>query len=165
VECAIVYPLTFLLLLGILVGAIAVFRYQEVASLARQGARYASTHGAQFRKDTGLSSNGNPGSPGTQASPTTANGFLMYQASTTVGANTSWSQTIYDNAVAPNLVALDTSALNCRVGWTPVINLPNNPDNWPGSTVSVTVSYTITPEFPFLNPITVSSTSTMQITN
>jgi hypothetical protein len=30
-----------------------VFRYQEVASLAREGARYASVHGAQYAKVSG----------------------------------------------------------------------------------------------------------------
>jgi Flp pilus assembly protein TadG len=53
-ECAIVFPVTFLLIVGLLVGAAGVFRYQEMSHLARQGARYASTHGTQWQKDTGL---------------------------------------------------------------------------------------------------------------
>src|SRR5438445_4473702 len=53
VECAIVFPVTFLLLLGLIVGAAGMFRYQEMAHLARQAARYASTHGTQWAKDTG----------------------------------------------------------------------------------------------------------------
>jgi Flp pilus assembly protein TadG len=53
VECAVVFPLLFLLLLGLLVGGLGVFRYQEVASLAREGARYASVHGFQYQQVTG----------------------------------------------------------------------------------------------------------------
>src|SRR5579884_3973984 len=52
-ECAIVFPVVFLLLLGLVVGGLGVFRYQEVASLAREGARYASVHGATYQSMTG----------------------------------------------------------------------------------------------------------------
>jgi Flp pilus assembly protein TadG len=51
VECALVYPVVFLLVLGLLVGAAGIFRYSQLASLAREGARYASTHGAQYAKE------------------------------------------------------------------------------------------------------------------
>jgi Flp pilus assembly protein TadG len=47
VECAVIYPLTFLLIIGLMVGGFGVFRYQEVASVAREGARWASVHGYQ----------------------------------------------------------------------------------------------------------------------
>jgi Flp pilus assembly protein TadG len=52
VECAVVFPLVFLLLLGLIVGGLGVFRYQEVASLAREGARYASVRGYQYQQTT-----------------------------------------------------------------------------------------------------------------
>jgi Flp pilus assembly protein TadG len=48
-ECAVVFPVTFLLLLGLIIGALGVFRYQEVASLAREGARYASVRGYEYQ--------------------------------------------------------------------------------------------------------------------
>ena len=48
-ECAVVFPLVFLLLFGLIVGALGVFRYQEVASLAREGSRYASVRGQQYQ--------------------------------------------------------------------------------------------------------------------
>lgn len=53
VECAVVFPVLFLLLLGLLVGGLGVFRYQEVASLAREGARYASVRGSKYQQVTG----------------------------------------------------------------------------------------------------------------
>jgi len=52
-ECAFVYPITFLLIMGLIIGGLGVFRYQEVASLAREGSRYASLHGASYQQTTG----------------------------------------------------------------------------------------------------------------
>jgi Flp pilus assembly protein TadG len=53
VEAAIIYPVTFMLILGVISGGMGIFRYQEVASLAREGSRWASTHGSQYAQDTG----------------------------------------------------------------------------------------------------------------
>lgn len=50
VEVAIVAPLTFLIIIGLLVGGFGVFRYQQVASLAREGARWASVRGPQSQR-------------------------------------------------------------------------------------------------------------------
>jgi Flp pilus assembly protein TadG len=52
-EAALVYPLFFLLMIGLLVGALGVFRYQQVASLAREAARWASVRGATYELYTG----------------------------------------------------------------------------------------------------------------
>jgi hypothetical protein len=53
IESALVYPLLFLLLLGLIVGGLGVFRYQQVACQAREASRYACVHGARYQKDTG----------------------------------------------------------------------------------------------------------------
>src|SRR5579872_2700114 len=53
VEFAIVGPLTFLLLLGLLVGGAGIFRYFEIAALARESTRWASVHGTGYQNDTG----------------------------------------------------------------------------------------------------------------
>jgi Flp pilus assembly protein TadG len=52
-ESAIIYPVTFMLILGLVIGAMGVFRYQEVASLAREATRYAAVHGAMYQQVTG----------------------------------------------------------------------------------------------------------------
>lgn len=52
VEFAIVCPLTLFFLLAIMVGGIGVMRYQQVASLAREGARWASVHGSDYARET-----------------------------------------------------------------------------------------------------------------
>src|SRR5947208_16347214 len=104
VECAIVLPITLFLLLGFVVGGMGVFRYQEVAFLAREGARYASTHGAQWRKDAGVGT----------------------------GTYDDWCQDIKDNGIEPKRVALDKTRMTVECWWPPVINQPDY-DNWPGS--------------------------------
>lgn len=53
VEFAIVAPLTLLLVLGLLIGGLGAFRYQQMAHLTREASRWASLHGAQYAKDTG----------------------------------------------------------------------------------------------------------------
>jgi Flp pilus assembly protein TadG len=160
-ECAVVYPVTFFLLLGLVIGAMGIVRYQEVAALARAGARYASTHGAQYRKDTGMG----VGSAGA-SSGTLTNNVYWYSANPTAstGSDTSWTGLIYDNGIRPNLVALDSNYLQVQVGWPPVINQAK-PDNWPGSTVTVTVTYQWLPELFLIGPINLTSSSTMPITN
>jgi len=45
VEVAFVLPLTLLLVLGLLIGCLGVFRSNQLAELARAAARYASSHG------------------------------------------------------------------------------------------------------------------------
>jgi hypothetical protein len=136
-EFAVVAGVTCLLLLGLIAGGLGVFRYQEVAALAREAARYASTHGNQYRKDANLGT----GTPGTSAGSST-DGFLWYQAnpSLTPGADTSWTQDIYDNAVGPRIVGLSPGNITCQVAWPPVINEPSKPDNWPGSQARFRVS-------------------------
>jgi Flp pilus assembly protein TadG len=118
-ECAIVYPITFLLILGLIIGGMGVFRYQEVAFLAREGSRYASVHGGQYAAD--------------------------------LGKTAATAKDVYDQAILPKVVALDVSQLTYTVTWSP--------DNEPGSTVSVKVSYKWVPEA-FLPTLNLSSTST-----
>jgi hypothetical protein len=137
VENAFVVPVAFFLVLALAVGGMGIFRYQEVATLAREGARYGSTHGYQYRKDAGL--------------PT--------------GTAADWSTDIYTNGISPGMVALDANKLSYQVTWPNVINQPGVPDNWPGSQLTVTVSYQWFPELYVVGPIVLTSTSSMPITN
>lgn len=52
VEFAVVGSATFVILLGLLIGGLGVFRYQQVARLARDASRWASTRGTQYAADT-----------------------------------------------------------------------------------------------------------------
>ena len=51
VDFAVVSGFIFFLIFALIVGASGIFRYQEVAHLAREAARYASTHGGQYQLD------------------------------------------------------------------------------------------------------------------
>jgi Flp pilus assembly protein TadG len=53
VECAIVYPVVFLLTISMLVGAQGVYVYQEMSHLAREASRWASLHGTDYQQDNG----------------------------------------------------------------------------------------------------------------
>jgi Flp pilus assembly protein TadG len=55
VECAAVYPVAILLLVGTLIMGLGVFRYQQLQFLARLGARYASVHGPTYASESGQS--------------------------------------------------------------------------------------------------------------
>jgi Flp pilus assembly protein TadG len=137
VEHCFVLPAALFLVFILIVGGMGVFRYQEMASLAREGARYASVHGAQYRKDAGL--------------PT--------------GTAADWQADIVTNGINPKCVSLNPNNLSVQVSWPPVINQPNKPDNWPGSEVTVTVQYKWFPEWYLIGPFTLTSTSEMIITN
>jgi Flp pilus assembly protein TadG len=54
VESAVIYSAVFLIVLGIILMSIAVFRYQQVAQAAREGARWASVHGGQYSKELSM---------------------------------------------------------------------------------------------------------------
>jgi len=54
VEAALVYPTVFLLIIGGIVLGLGVSRAQQMASLAREGARFASVRGARFEAVTGI---------------------------------------------------------------------------------------------------------------
>lgn len=137
VEAAFVLPVTLFLLIGFVVVAMGVFRYQEVAFLAREGARYASTHGAQFREDAGLP----------------------------VGTAETWKSDITTNGINPRRIALDPSRMTVTYEWPPVINQPTKSDNWPGSKVKVTVTYQWLPEVFLVGPYNLTSTAELPITN
>jgi len=121
---SIVLPVTFFLIIGLVVGVLGVFRYQEVASLARAAGRYASTHGAKYRKDADLAN----------------------------GTATDWLADIQANAVQPALVLLDPKLLTVQASWPDVINQPGKPDNWPKSTVTITITYQWVPELYLVGP-------------
>ncbi len=51
VEVAFVLPVTLLLVIGLMVGCMGVFRSNQLAELARAAARYASTHGTTRERE------------------------------------------------------------------------------------------------------------------
>lgn len=53
VEMAIIGPVFVFLLIGMVVGGLGVFRYQQVAALTYESARWASVHGSNYSRVTG----------------------------------------------------------------------------------------------------------------
>src|SRR3954467_2819518 len=53
VETAVILAVLFLILFGIVNGAVAVFRYQHCAHSAREGSRWAAVHNTEYAFDTG----------------------------------------------------------------------------------------------------------------
>jgi Flp pilus assembly protein TadG len=135
VETAIILPIVFMFVLGLIVVGFGVYRYQQVASMSREGARYASVHGTQYAADTGNSA--------------------------------ATATDIYNNAILPMAVGIDTGHVTYSVTWN-TTNSPTsyNPNSTPPgqpqtNTVSVTVTYQWTPELYIAGPINLKSTSVM----
>ena len=146
VEFAVVAPVLLLLVFAQIVGGLGIFRYQEVAHLARDGARYASTHGGMYQQE-GIDQR------------------------TGVPAVTSSAQ--LSSYLAGEAVLLDPSQLQVNVSWTQPTTMPTyavwNPNLTPPgysnmqNYVMVTVTYQWFPELYLIGPITLTSTSEMQM--
>ena len=132
VESAFVLSVLFFLLLAVVVGGYGVLRYQQLAMLAREGARYAAVHGGQYAQETG--------NPAATAADVYKNGMLPYAVD-------------LDPAHLSYTVSWDTDNMPYHMSddyEKPVAN-----------TVTVTVRYTWVPELYLVGPITLTSTSTM----
>ncbi len=134
VECAFVYPVLFLLILGLIIGAAGIFRYWQLASLAREGARYASVHGGQYAYEMNVTAP-TPDQIFNTAIAPMATGFDTTQISYSITYNTS------------NYPYHTTLDANNNI--VPVQN-----------TVTVTLTYQWVPEA-YLGGITLTSTSVM----
>jgi hypothetical protein len=157
VECAIIFPLTFLLVAGLVVCAMGVFRYQQMAHLAREAARYAAVHAGEYQQENAAA----------------------ITAGTLPNVTSSYLTT---NVVQANAVTLDPSSLQLAVklntsnGSYDWDDTANNGQRWPYSlktingttysltnTVSVTVTYTWVPEWFLTGPLTLTSTAVMPL--
>lgn len=152
VEAALVFNLFFLMLLMILLGGLGIFRYFEVAHLAREGARYASVHGSEF--------------------------YTENAAKVTKPASLdAWKQKIYDNAIkgkqvllnglSENNVTVSCTTASYSNGVPPPRFIANGTNPPTPVRVTVTVTYDWVPEVLILgsSPIRLSSTSSMIVTH
>jgi Flp pilus assembly protein TadG len=134
IEFGIACPIVFFLFFAIVVGGLGVFRYQQVASAAREGARYASVRGAQYAEETGR--------PAATASDIYTNAILPAAS-----------------ALDPNLLSYSVTwnQSNEPLTVTTDVEKPF------GNTVTVTVSYQWFPEMYLVGPYALTSTSTAQM--
>jgi hypothetical protein len=157
VECAIVFSLTMLLVVGLVVCALGVSHYQQTAYLAREGARYAAVHAGQYQQENAAA----------------------ISEGTLPNVTSSYLTTDVIQARAVNLdpsslqVTINFNTSNGSYSWD---DTANNGDRWPYSlktinntaysetnTVSVTVSYQWIPEWFLGGPITTTSTAVMPV--
>ncbi|MBA3482188.1 MAG: pilus assembly protein [Pirellulales bacterium] len=134
VEFAIVGPIAFFLIFATIIGALGTFRYQQVATLAREGTRWASVHGGQYEQETG------------QAAASAADVYTSAIQPRLVGLDPDQLnyQVTWNQNNMPLTVTSDYSA--------PV-----------GNTVTVRVTYQWFPELYLVGPIALTSTSTAQM--
>jgi Flp pilus assembly protein TadG len=134
VELAITCPIAFFLIFATIVGGLGVFRYQQVASLAREGARWASVHGSEYEEDTG-----NPAAT----------------------AEDVFTNAIQPMAIALDPDQL-TYSVTWDVSNDP-LTVHSDYETPRGNTVSVRVNYQWFPELYLVGPYTLTSTSTAQM--
>lgn len=151
VECALVYPAVFVLFIGLLVGGMGVYRYQEVASLARRAARFASTHAGKYAKENANAATVNKSYIITNVINAHAVSIDTSKVQTQISITTSSGTYDWDNTSKTNN-RWPVSIVNSNGTLVPVTN-----------TVSVTVTYPWVPECYLLGPINLSSTSVMPI--
>jgi Flp pilus assembly protein TadG len=157
VECALIYPVMFFLLIGLAVGGMGVFRYQQVAHLSREAARFASVHAGQYQQE---------------------NAALIQQGRLPNVNDTYITNTLVNaNAAGMDISQLQTSiSFNMSSGSYDWDNTSQNGSRWPYSlrtigdttysetnTVSVTVTYSWLPELYLVGPISLTSTSVMPV--
>ena len=134
VEFAITCPVVFFLIFAIIVGAMGVFRYQQVAALAREASRWACVHGAEYADATDQ--------PAATPQDVYTNAILPFTVAldpSRLTYSVTWNKSNYP-------VSLDSSSQD------PVAN-----------TVTVTVTYQWIPEMYLVGPYALTSTSTAQM--
>ena len=151
VEAVVVYPILFFLVIGQIVGGMGVFRYQQVAHLSREAARFAAVHGGQYQQE-------NAAAITAGQLPNVTEDYIKQQI------------------VQAKAISMDASRLSVQVsfnnangsfGWDDTANNGNRypfAENSDGTaaltnTVSVTVTYQWFPESLLIGPYTITSTS------
>jgi Flp pilus assembly protein TadG len=134
VEFAVTCPILFFLLFATIVGSMGVFRYQQVAAVAREGARWASVHGGQYEQDTGKPA----------ATPEDVFNKVILPAATLLSPEHLSYSVTWDQSNMPLQVSDD-------------VEEPF------GNTVTVTVTYQWFPEMLLIGPYTLTSSSTAQM--
>ena len=153
-ESAVVYPVLFFLVLATFVGGMGIFQYQQDAYLAREAARYASTHGGEYQQE-------NDSAIKAGSLPNVTEDYLkkniIYPQTTWIDQSQLTVTTMFNQP--GSYAGWDSTANRWPTSlWTdPVTGIQYSITN----TVSVTVSYQWYPLYYLTGPITLQSTSVM----
>ena len=152
VECAIVYPATFLLVLGLLVGGLGVFRYQQAAHLARAAARFAAVRGGQYAAEMRCAA----------ATEQAVRDYVISQSAAldvdpaTLGVRVVLNVSAAGGGLGPAVTAVPWDA-SSKAPYTVISDNGQARQN----TVTVTVTYRWLPEAFLGGPLTLTSTATI----
>ena len=150
VDAAIVLPVVIMLTLGTCSTAMGVYYYQLVATLAREGARYASVHGSQYADGYGEFRRRRPISTVMPSLPMAVglnSSNLTYQVQWGTAVSGSWVWTSWVS-----------SSNSPPTSYNPNSTPPGEPLY---NSVSVTVTYQWTPDLYITGPLNLTSTSVM----
>ena len=107
VETAVVLPVSLMLIIGTYVIGLEFFRYHQVATLAREGARYASVHGPNYASEQ-------------NSSYATSDTVLTYVETLAVGMKSGdLSCTLTWNPSPPTASSPSTVTVTVTYAWTP----------------------------------------------
>jgi len=113
-EAAIILPVVIILTLGTLSTALGIYYYQLVATLAREGARYASVHGTQYAAATG--------NPAATAATIYNNAILPMAVGLTPGNLTysvTWNTANSPTSVVSGQTVYNSVSVTVTYQWTP----------------------------------------------
>lgn len=156
IESAIVLPVTFLLILGLIIGGTGVFGYQEVAHVARLTARYAAVHGGQYAQE-------NAAAIKAGTLPNVNESYLVQNIAAVNGVTLNSSQLSVSVTITTHSGTYDwddTTDTNNRLPYSSYTDSNGNVHEVT-NTVQVTVSYQWAPQLYFVGPITMTSTSVL----
>jgi hypothetical protein len=168
VEAAVVLPLALFLLFGLVVGGFGIYRYNQIAHLARETARFASVHGGQYAKQ-------NADAIAAGSLPAVDKDYLVKKVAqaNAVGLDVSQMQvSVQMTVITPNSTSPATTE---TVDWDNTVqNLNRSPYSaWTDNSatppanvevsnmVTVTVTYQWMPELFLVGPFNLSSTAVM----
>jgi Flp pilus assembly protein TadG len=134
VEFAVACPIVFFVVLATIVGGQGVFLYQATATMAREGARWASVRGSQYAEET------------------------RQPAATAV---TIYANAIVPGAVGLDLSKLSYTVTWDQNNMP--LTVYEDVERPEGNTVTVTVNYRWDPAWRLIGPFNLTSTSTAQM--
>jgi len=141
VESSIIMSVLFMMAIGAVIFGMGTFRYQQLASLAREGARYASVHGASYAKDTGQAK--------TSAAGVYANAILPMAVALDPSCIT-YSVT-WDNPAQTPIYQVNATTNTYLVNYVNVtVNYSWQVDSFPGFSAT-TITLTSTSRMPMAN--------------
>ena len=133
VEMAFVAPVFLLLVFILVIGGMGMFRYNQVAHLAREATRYAAVRGMDYARATGKPA----------ATPTSIYQEAVRPNAAALDPNALSCTVTWDRSNYPRYVAPDRTVHR--------------------NYVTVTVQYQWVPELPWIGAINLSSTSTLPV--